>query len=83
MKVSGNHPLAEVIAKQLSGIESVPKEYQKKMVNRTAKKAVEFHEANKFIGLQKKCDELYDLVKDKKETTNDVYSILKSFENKK
>jgi TolA-binding protein len=45
MTVKGNHPLAEVIAKKLFGIESVPPEEQRKMVNRAAKAAVEWHEA--------------------------------------
>ena len=43
MNVKGNHPLAEILAKSLLGIESVPREHQKKMVNRAIKSAVEFY----------------------------------------
>ena len=48
--VKGNHPLAEIIAKCMHGIEQVPKEYQRRMVNRACKKAVEWHEARKQEG---------------------------------
>lgn len=44
MKIKGNHPLAEVIAKCMHGIEQVPKEYQRRMINRACKKAIEWHE---------------------------------------
>jgi len=44
MTVKGNHPLAEIIARKLFGIESVPKAEQGKMVNRAIKAAVEYHE---------------------------------------
>lgn len=43
MEVKGNHPLAEIIAKKLFSIESVPKEEQKKMVRRAIKEAVKYH----------------------------------------
>ena len=43
MKVKGNHPLAEVIAKKLFGIEGVPKECMQRMVNAACKSAVEYH----------------------------------------
>ena len=45
MTVKGNHPLAEIIARKLIGIESVPSAEQRKMVNRAVKAAVEYHEA--------------------------------------
>lgn len=48
MIVKGNHPLSEIIAKCMSGIQSVPKEYQQRMINRACKKAVEWHE-NKIM----------------------------------
>jgi len=38
------HPLAEIIAKKLFGIESVPPEEARKMVSRAAKAAVKWHE---------------------------------------
>ena len=40
-------PLAEIIARKLSGIEGVPAAEQKRMVSRAIKAAVEFH--NKTI----------------------------------
>ena len=43
LNVKGNHPLAEIIAKCLFGIEQVPKKYMGRMVNRACKKAVEYH----------------------------------------
>ena len=42
MKVKGNHPVAEILAKKLSGIEIVPAAEQRKMVNRAIKAAVEY-----------------------------------------
>jgi hypothetical protein len=42
--VKGNHPLAEVIAKCLFGIETVPKEYMRRMVNRACREAVKWHQ---------------------------------------
>jgi len=45
MTIKGNHPLAEIIARKLFGIESVPSAEQRKMVNRAVKAAVEYHEA--------------------------------------
>lgn len=45
MTVKGNHPLAEIIAQCLFSIETVPKEGQRRMVNRAAKKAVAYHKA--------------------------------------
>ena len=47
MIVKGNHPLAEVIAKALFGIETVPKDYIPRMVNRACRKAVEWYEEDK------------------------------------
>ena len=47
MTVPGNHPLAEVLAKCLSGIETVPAAEQRKMVSRAAREAVAWHDANK------------------------------------
>lgn len=43
MEVKGNHPLAEVIAKCLLGIESVPAKEQRRMVNRACKEAVKWY----------------------------------------
>jgi len=45
MTVKGNHPLAEIIARKLFCIESVPVAEQGKMVNRAIKAAVAYHEA--------------------------------------
>ena len=45
MTVKGNHPLAEIIARKLFSIETVPTTEQKKMVSRAVKSAVEYHEA--------------------------------------
>lgn len=44
MKVKGNHPLAEIIAKKLFGIEQdgIPKEYRTKMVRSAVKSAVKW-----------------------------------------
>ena len=44
MNVKGNHPLAEIIAKKLFGIESVPKEEQMRMISRAISSAVRWHE---------------------------------------
>lgn len=49
MKVKGNHPLAEVIAKCMFGIETIPKEYIRRSVNKAAKEAVEWYEKNKVV----------------------------------
>ena len=46
MKVKGNHPLAEIIGKKLFGIETVPKDEIRRMVQRAIKAAVEFYEHN-------------------------------------
>lgn len=44
MNVKGNHPLAEIIAKKLFGIEGdLPKDEKTKMVNRACKSAIEWH----------------------------------------
>jgi len=40
------HPLAEVVAKKLSGITGVPPSEQSRMANRAAKAAVEWYESN-------------------------------------
>ena len=53
MKVKGNHPLAELLAKHLLGIETVPKNYQKRMINRAIKAAVKWHEEQKTKTEQK------------------------------
>ena len=45
MKVKGNHPLAEIIAKRLLGISTVPIKEQRRMIARAIKEAVEYHEA--------------------------------------
>ena len=47
MIVKGNHPLAEIIASKLFGIESCPTKEQRAMVNRACKAAVEWHEGQK------------------------------------
>lgn len=44
MKVKGNHPLAEIIAKKLFGINQVPYTEQQKMINRACIAAVNYHE---------------------------------------
>ena len=44
MTVKGNHFLAEIIAKKLSGINQVPPHVRNHMVNNAAKAAVEYHE---------------------------------------
>ena len=43
MTVKGNHPLAEIIAKKLSGISQVPYLEQSKMISRACEAAVEWH----------------------------------------
>jgi tartrate dehydratase alpha subunit/fumarate hydratase class I-like protein len=45
MIVQGNHPIAEIIAKCMSGVEIVPKEYMKRMVNKACREAVKYHES--------------------------------------
>ena len=45
MTVKGNHPLAETIAKELFGIETVPIEGVRRMVNKAARDAVAYHTA--------------------------------------
>jgi len=44
MQVKGNHPLAEIIAKKLFGIENVHWIEASRMVSNAAKAAVEWHE---------------------------------------
>jgi hypothetical protein len=44
MIVKGNHPLAEVIAKKLFSIESVPNDEKRRMVNSACNAAVKWHE---------------------------------------
>lgn len=44
MKVQPNHPLAEIIACKLFGIEIVPDKEKRKMVNRAIKAAINYHE---------------------------------------
>ena len=46
MIVKGNHPLAEIIARKLSGITMVPPIEAEKMVGRACKAAVEWYENN-------------------------------------
>jgi hypothetical protein len=43
MTVKGNHPLAEIIARKLFGIEMAQTAEQRKMVSRAIKAAVEYH----------------------------------------
>ena len=45
MLVKGNHPLAEILAKKLFSIETVPAKEQKRMVNRAINAGVEYHKA--------------------------------------
>ena len=42
-----SHPLAEIIAKKLFGITTVPPTEQKRMVNRAIKAAVQWYEEQK------------------------------------
>jgi hypothetical protein len=44
MTVKGNHPLAEIIARKMSGIESVPIKQMGGVVNRAAKAAVKYYD---------------------------------------
>ena len=57
--VEPNHPLAEILAKTLFGIEVVPIKEQRKMVNRAINVAVEFHESFK----NKATSEITQLIK--------------------
>lgn len=43
-EVKPNHPLAEIIARKLSGITGVPHQEQQQMVRRAITSAVEFHD---------------------------------------
>ena len=43
--VKPHHPLMEIVASRLLGIEGVPLAEQKRMVNRAARDAVQWHEA--------------------------------------
>ena len=45
MTVKGNHPLAEILAKKLFSIETVPVAEQRRMVNRAINAGVEYHKA--------------------------------------
>ena len=44
MKVEKPHPLADLLARKLFGIEGVPPKEQSKMVHRAIKAAVNWHE---------------------------------------
>ena len=58
MKVKSNHPLAEILAKKLFSIETVPAKDQAKMVRRAIKAAVEFYEKkNKKMQTGAECEE--------------------------
>ncbi len=54
------HPLAEILAKKLFGITTVPKKEQQKMVNRAIKAAVKYHEEEMDI-LNTKIHESYGM----------------------
>ena len=58
MTVKGNHPLAETIAKDLFGIETVPIEGVRRMVNKAARDAVAYHTAalTEYAEAQRKAD---------------------------
>ena len=43
IKVKGNHPLAEIIAKKLFGIKLVPHTEAGRMISRACKEAVAYH----------------------------------------
>jgi hypothetical protein len=45
MKVKGNHPLAEVVAKKMFGAAGCPPLEIDRMVNHAARAAVEYHES--------------------------------------
>lgn len=47
ISVKPNHPLKELLAKLLFGIETVPMAEQRRMVNRACREAVEWHELQK------------------------------------
>lgn len=49
INVEPNHPLAEILARKLFGIEGVPRKEQTHMVNRAIKAAVQWHEENKNV----------------------------------
>lgn len=49
MHVKPNHPLQELLAQLLSGIEVVPVDEQRRMVNRACREAVKWHEKQKHI----------------------------------
>ena len=49
MEVKGNHPLVEILAKNLFSIETVPPREQRKMVNRAIKAAVAWAKNNKAV----------------------------------
>ena len=44
MTVKGNHPIAEIIARKLAGVEIVPNDVARHMVNRAATAAAEYAE---------------------------------------
>ena len=45
LSVKPHHPLQELLAQLLFGIETVPMKEQRRMVNRACKEAVKWHEA--------------------------------------
>ena len=51
------HPLAEILAKKLFAIETVPKKERRRMITRAIKAAVEFHEQEKINNLKKVKDQ--------------------------
>lgn len=68
MKVKGNHPLAELIARHLSGIVSVPSLEANRMVNRAAMAAVKWHEEQmeQLSNATKQAFEIYKAQEDMK-----------------
>lgn len=71
MTVKGNHPLAEIIARKLLGIEIVPVKEQYRMCNRACKAAVEYHE------------KIVEELKAELQASNEAYEVLQKLREEK
>ena len=60
MQVKGNHPLAEIIAKKLFGINVVPPQERDKMVQAAVHAAVDYHES-RTVNVKRFPSSMHDL----------------------
>ena len=74
MTVKGHHPIAEIVARKLSGIETMPPEVTRTMVNNAARAATEY--AEKLEAERARLREALAVYADKKNWKRDEYGHL-------